>query len=113
MDQKEERIEYHDIVLTDVMMHAVAPRKPISWLRAIWLVIKNKLPKGRFYTKDFSMRKDGKMKVTFPLPPEIREEIRKAEAAGKKIRILTPKGGLPVYLATDAIEKLNAHNKFK
>jgi len=113
MLKTERQTEYHDVLLTDIQMHVVEPRKPLPWYRTILKSFRNKKP-GRFFTKDFSMIKKDKTfeaRVSFPLPEEIRKQMEEAQKSGKKIRLWMPKNGIPVYPGKDVIEFLKARNK--
>ena len=110
MNQEEKPTEYHDVILTDIKLHTVKARKPVSWYRAIWRSFKKNLP-GRFYSSNIQIKKDGAFKFGFPLSPNLQREKEIAEKAGKKFRIFMHKGGVPVYFGPDAIEHIKAQKK--
>ena len=105
--KQEKPIEYHDIILTDIQLHTIRPRKPESWYRAFWRSIKNKLP-GRVYSRDISIKKNGTMIMGFPLPNNLQKEAEKAERSGKKLRIFMPTKGIPIMYGSDLIDRLKA-----
>lgn len=101
---------YYDILLSDIQLHNTLPRKPLPWYRAIIKSFRNKKP-GRFYTKDFSVEKTNetsKFRLSIPLSKEIEEKVEEANKLGKKIRIITPENGIPIYLGKDTIEFLKS-----
>lgn len=110
MNHVENKIQYHDIILTDVKFHTKLPRKPLSWYRAMWLSVKNGLA-GRAYSRDIKLRKDNSFGIYFHNSPEIKIEREKAEKQGKILRIFMPKAGIPVFLGEDIVERLKAVDK--
>lgn len=103
---------YLDIILTDVKLHATKPRKPTLMARAIERTMHNRKP-GRFFGKRVqALNKDGKPQAEFKIADlEPLEEL--ARKTGKQIRILMPKGGIPIYLSKDAEELVEAHQRKK
>lgn len=104
------KIVYHDIFMTNIQLHTTEVRKPKSFLASVLRTIRNKKP-GRAYSKNLSVSKEGKMEFAFPFSTEKAAEIEKAEREGKVIRFWMPKGGLPIYLGKDFIERLDAEKK--
>jgi len=103
--------EYYNIFLTDIQIHAIEPRKPIPWYRAILKSFRNRKP-GRFYTTHFEMNdKNRAIKLIFPPSLKVKQQMKEAKKLGKKIRFILPKNGVPVYLGKDAIEKLEAEKR--
>jgi len=102
--------EHFNIVISDIQLHSVIPRKPIPWYRAVTKAFKNKLfgKTSRFYTTYQTRLEDGLIKVSFTLPPKIKKEKEEAEKSGKTIRLIYPPNGIPMILAKDAIEKLQS-----
>jgi len=112
MSKKEYKDEYHEVFLTDFQMHVSEPRKPLPWYRAILKSFRNKKP-GRFYAKNAKtdINEDGTFETSIPLPPATQEEIKKAKMSGKKIRFITPEGGIPIFAGKDLIEKVKSDRK--
>lgn len=104
---------YHDIVLTDIQLHVATRRKPLSFIRSILKAIRSGKKQGRYYQNGIlPMGKEkGTADFTIPLPPEIQEEWIAAEKAGEIVRIITPKGGFPVYFGKDTIEFIEARRR--
>lgn len=99
--------EYIDILLHRPEVHAITPRKPMNWLRAALKMHHSGKPQRVYASlENMKLNEDGTMKVCFPLPPEMQEQIKMLEAQGKKIRFHVPEGGMPVYLSKDAKEKV-------
>lgn len=110
MKSAENKMKYHDIILTDVKFHTILQRKPLSWYRAMWLSVKNGVAR-RAYSNDIKLRRDNSFGLYFHNSPEIKVEREKAERQGEILRIFMPKAGLPVFLGEDIIERLRAVDK--
>lgn len=65
--------QYHDVTL--------APRTPSRWLR----------PRGRYYPTGTRTMQDGRIEVTFYLPPRVLRQWQSAIAGGKRIRLFVPR----------------------
>ena len=103
---------YHDIVLKDIKLHVATRRKPLSFLRSILKVIRSGKPEGRYYQNNPPLvRKDGKFEFSIPLPKNVQEQIETAKKKGEVVRIMMPKGGIPVYAGDDMIEFVKAHER--
>ena len=109
-NKKELKNNYHYITLTDIQVHVQKPRKPLPWYRAIIKALKNKKP-GRFYSTEMTTKKDGSTTVSFSLPPKIQREMEETEKAGKIVKLLVPKDGLPIHAGPDTIEKIEAEKR--
>lgn len=105
----QESDKYYDVILTDVQLHAVEPTNPKPWYRVLDQAFRTKKP-GRFYAK-LKRNTDGKISFSLPIPPNIQQEMKAAQKAGKILRILTPKGGIPTLLSKDGEEKMKALKK--
>lgn len=106
----ETSLEYYDIILTDIRFHIAKKRKPLHWYRAMMKSIHNKRL-GRFYVNKAKPNQDGTFGFELSLPEEIQTQISNAQLAGKKIRILMPKDGIPIYPGGDTLEYIKAHGK--
>lgn len=69
----------------------------------ISLSIKNKKP-GRAFTTDLKNLDDGQPEFAFDLGPEFQKLEEQAKAEGKTLRLLYPKGGVPIFAGKSAIE---------
>lgn len=107
MDNKKQFI---DIYLSDIQMHAVKPRKPISLGRAITKSLKSKKG-GRVYSRDINISKNDEFTFSVPLGKELAELIEKAKKEGKQVRLIMPKSGLPIFLGQDAVENIKARKR--
>lgn len=101
--------KFVDIVLTDIQLHVVDPGKPKPWYRTIAKSFRSGKP-GRLFFKQFKLvvAPDNTLRFAMPLPQPIRDKVQKAESAGKTVRFFMPKGGIPIMLGRDAIEKMHA-----
>lgn len=104
--------KFVDIVLTDIQLHAVEPSKPKPWYRTIAKSCRNGKP-GRLFFKQFNLAvaADNTLTVAMLLPQPIRDKMQEAENAGKTVRFILPKGGIPIVLGRDAVEKLRAERR--
>jgi hypothetical protein len=99
--------EFYDIILTDIQLHVQKTCNTRSLYRAAVKSIRNKKP-GRAYTSAIKMMPDGRFQIRFD-SPDMQKQIAAAERAGKTIRFLIPRGGLPVFVGKDTIEFIKAH----
>lgn len=97
---------YYTIEITDIKFHTELPRKPHSFMRAASKSIRSGKP-GRAYSTDMQLG-DNSFMLNFPF---VREEAEKARLAGKELRILFPKNGIPVYLGDDLIARLKTRDE--
>ncbi len=109
---KKSKIEYHDIVLTDLEIHAVKPTNPAPWYRVIMKSLRNKLS-GRIYSKNIRKNVDGKnnaapFNFAISLSEDLKEKIAGIEKLGKEVRFLMPKEGIPIYVGKDLQEFMKA-----
>ena len=102
--------KYHDIVLTNIQLHTIQPRKPRSFLRTIFKSLRSGKP-GRVYSRDISIGKNGEARLAIPLPPDEMMKIEEARKAGKIIRFFIPKTGLPVFYGKDLIDRIEADKR--
>ncbi len=111
--KKSEQNKYLNILLTDIQLHTIKPRKPTPWYRAILKSFKNKKP-GRFYAENFSVQNDETLQMTLinlaKHDPLFQKQMEIAEKSGKKIRIIVPPN-LPIYSGKDLIEKLKTERE--
>ncbi|MBP7060696.1 MAG: hypothetical protein KBA91_01810 [Candidatus Moranbacteria bacterium] len=107
MDQK-----IVDIVLTDIQLHIVKPRKPISPARAIEKSLRNG-KSGRFYSKSVTPtpNEPGVFRFSVPLSKDMLNLKEKLEKEGKEVRFVLPPGGLNIYAGKDTIEFIEAQKK--
>ncbi len=103
------KLQYHDIILTDITLHAQTFRKPLPWYRMILRSLRAGKPGRVYFNSGISQEKNGKARIKIPLPDALKDEIIRAEQAGKKIRIFVPKSGLPLLAGKDTVEFMNAH----
>lgn len=68
------RPAYYDVMLT--------PHAPKWWRR---------LRRGRYYPTGTRQLSDGRVEVTFYLPPSVLRQWRRALSSGKRIRLFVPK----------------------
>jgi hypothetical protein len=99
---------YTDILITDIQLHILKPRKPKSWLYQVLKANRTK-QKTRAYSTD--IRNNNGMEMS--LPPAKQIEVDRAEKEGKKIRFVFPEDGVLMYPGPDLIEYLEAKNKIK
>lgn len=99
-----------DIVITDIQLHVVKPRKPASADRAIGKSIKNKKA-GRFYKRDISVTKNGKIELPIIESSEMIKIREKYKKEGKTVRFFIPKEGLNVYAGKDTLEHMEAKER--
>ncbi len=99
--------KYLDILFTDIKLHTIKPRKPVSLGRKISKSITSKKA-GRAFSRNIKITKDGKLELSIPLGKEFIDALEKARKQGKQLRIIMPKNGIPVYFGKDVIERLQA-----
>ena len=102
--------EYLDVIITDFTLDTAKPRKPKSLGRMISVAIKNKKP-GRAFTTDLKNLDDGQPEFAFDLGPKFQKLEEQAKAEGKKLRLLYPKGGVPIFAGKSTIEFLEARKR--
>lgn len=100
---------YHDIIMTDITLHARTFRKPLTWYRTILKSFRSGKPGRAYFNNSIIRDKDGHVRISIPLPQAIQDQISAAKHAGKKVRIFVPKDGLPLLAGKDTIEFIKAH----
>lgn len=97
------------IYLTDFIFHHQIPVNPKSWHRTVEKSFRSN-KSGRLYGHQAPTFKfeNGKVEFMLPLPPDMQEQIKNAQAAGKSIVLVMPEEGVPIYLGKDLMEKVKA-----
>jgi len=104
--------EYYDIYLTDMQLHVAKPTNPPSFLRQILKSFRKGGKPGRVYHSGLTPNPDGKtFHFSMPLSKDLKEKVEFARRIGKEPRFIIPKGGIPVYLGKDSIEKIESLKK--
>ena len=99
------------IILTDIQLHVVEPRKPLLAGRVIEKSQRNNKPDRWF--KKFSPKIEKYGELTLPIleGSDLSEYIKKLKAEGKRFRIFIPKSGLMVYAGKDTVEYVEAQKR--
>lgn len=72
----------------DFMLMALPPSKP-RWHRFLPRLFDRR--RGRFYPTGFKQLRDGRVEVTFYLPPPVLRQMGQAISSGKRIRLFVPR----------------------
>lgn len=101
-----------EVILTDIQLHIVKPRKPLTPARAIEKSLRNGKP-GRFYSKNITPTpaEPGAFEFSIPLSEDMLKLKEKLEKEGKEVRFSLPTGGLNIYAGKDTIEFIEAQKK--
>ena len=99
--------KFVDILLTDINLHTIKPRKPVSLGRKISKSITSG-KSGRAFSPEIKIKKNGTVEFAMTLSDEA---FLKAKKQGKQLRIMTPKEGIPIFASEDFIERLKAKVK--
>ncbi|MFZ2975897.1 MAG: hypothetical protein WA055_04720 [Candidatus Moraniibacteriota bacterium] len=102
-----ENNKFIDIQLTDIQLHVIKPRKPISLGRAIDKSLKSKKG-GRAQSRDISNSKNNEFTFSISLGKEL---LEKAKQEGKQIRFILPESGISIIPGKDMIEYIKAQKK--
>ena len=102
--------KYYDIILTDIKFHSVKPTNQRSFMAEMLRLTKSRNKSGRVYGNTPEIL-DGKPCFPVPMTKDLTEELNLAKRLGKQVRFFMPKDGLPMFFATDAIEKIKAEKK--
>lgn len=111
MTQIQETETAINIIITDLQMHTTQSRRPDTFARHVQKVLAGGKPKRVYVSaKDNVKVTDGeKTTVEFHVPLTGMEDvIKKAKESGKTVRIWMPRSGIPIFLGTDAKEKIEA-----
>lgn len=96
----------YDLILTDIRGHFLKATNPTPWYRAIMKSFRSGKP-GRAFTNAIETTPDG-LRVIFDLPPKVIKEMEEAEQAGKRVRVLMTKAGLPFSPGKDFIDRFGS-----
>lgn len=99
--------KFIDILVTDINLHTIKPRKPVSLGRKISKSITSGKSE-RAFSSEIKIVKDGTVEFAIPLGDEV---FLKAKKQGKQLRIMMPKEGIPIFPGDDVIERLKAKVK--
>lgn len=93
--------QVYNVYITDFQLHTIKPQHPNSWFRAIMKSIKNQKEERAY------INNDGKQ-FSLAFSEKVIQEIEQAKASGKKIRLVIPESGVPIYASKDLKEFLEA-----
>lgn len=97
------------VIITDLQLHATTPRKPKSFAEGVRKTINTGRP-GRTHQvigQTARNQEPGTFQFSIPIAG-MDEVIAQAAARGKRVRFFLPKGGVPVFLGKDAVERMEA-----
>lgn len=101
-----------DFVITDFKFHSQIANNPKSLPQNILSTYRGARPKRTFINGGLVAKENGEIEMGFELDHnEIRHLLKKANK--KRLRIVLPEGGVPIFLGPDAIEKMKALEKKK
>ena len=107
--QYESREDSLDIFLTDLAIHTQKSNNPNSLVRSYTKKTKGNNP-ARAHSRSVQVKGDGVVEVGFGFEEE--ELLQILQKQGKSmLRVYMPADGLPVYMAQDALEKLESLKK--
>lgn len=101
-----------NILLTDIQLHVIKHRKPVSPARAIEKSLRNGRP-GRFYCKGIAPApaETSAFEFSIPLTEDMQKLKEKYEREGKTVHFLMPKEGIKLFLGKDSIDFIKAQKK--
>ena len=90
--------------LTDFAIHARDFRPAKTLEAATQQKNQSGEPRGRFYMNhSIKVNPDGTFQIVMQLPEELQKQIDNGEV---EVEIAMPKGGVPIFAANDALEKI-------
>ncbi len=106
-------LKYYDIVLTDLKLHVLKARKPKSFGYQMHRSLRTGKPgRARNHVNQISDEQDSdSFEISFPLGEEILSAQQEAARQGKKLRILFPKDGIPIFAGEDTQEYILSKKK--